>query len=746
MAISNQEIEQLKVHFLHKLGGVLKGTVKPDQTDTHDLGTAQQRWNVIYAKQVIADNITGQGGGGGNGGDADKVDGFHASADPQANTLLPLNALGVFPPETYHLALLTSGERALMGNLDVGDGYTVDEVDISAHVHNGQPGQGMKIDHRDLFANDSDVHPQYAKKETDEIITGNWMFTDVENRSVGWLFEPHSKIIRALPHNITFIAVPEKAEIQLGANGEIVSHVDSTNTFMRVGLNDDSVNLSGTDELYRLWIGALDPDDASFSVTKRGAMNAKEGYIGGWSILPDRLEGQYTSLYSAGELWLGDGHDNLGKKDYLVLSAIDPSGWRFWAGHSDPDYATFRVNRWGQTYLGDAFVTGQLRSTNYMSGTSGFAIYQNGKAEFNDITARGRIETVVFSERKISAISGTFYVSDAAALKQSVTDTDEVVIVDSDIFSKDDILIIKSVNTESLIEGGYASVSFTEYMKVVSAAESITEDQYRYHVVRDLAETGTHSFKVGEALVRMGNAAQAREMEILASGDTEASYGSIQPGGSGSKIEGGWLILEGTRGLGPYFAVARRRGPLYNQFDEVVRIGNLQGITPLMDGRPDNNPFYGAFVGDAAAYWAYDPDQGLRIKTRSGATAIDEFGITTDQFSIATADAIPDYTEDRAHLYLTKPTDEAPRISVKMQVSGVQMFIDRIGDMTLTDFDADNDGVIDLAENANVAPWSGITGKPSTFTPSSHTHPASDITNLPQFDPSELNARQWMGI
>lgn len=32
-------------------------------------------------------------------------------------------------------------------------------------------------------------------------------------------------------------------------------------------------------------------------------------------------------------------------------------------------------------------------------------------------------------------------------------------------------------------------------------------------------------------------------------------------------------------------------------------------------------------------------------------------------------------------------------------------------------------------EYANVAPWAGITGKPSTYTPSAHTHPGSDITS-----------------
>ena len=125
----------------------------------------------------------------------------------------------------------------------------------------------------------------------------------------------------------------------------------------------------------------------------------------------------------------------------------------------------------------------------------------------------------------------------------------------------------------------------------------------------------------------------AEKEKDVAAGDLNHD-GAYQPGGSGSSVEGGWLVLEGARDNGPYFAVARRRGPLYNQFDDVVRIGNLQGIAALAEGRPNNNPFYGAFVGDAAAYWAYDPDMGLRIKTRSGATAIDDNGILTDQFTL----------------------------------------------------------------------------------------------------------------
>lgn len=50
------------------------------------------------------------------------------------------------------------------------------------------------------------------------------------------------------------------------------------------------------------------------------------------------------------------------------------------------------------------------------------------------------------------------------------------------------------------------------------------------------------------------------------------------------------------------------------------------------------------------------------------------------------------------------------------------------GDMLKSVYDSDNDGKVDVAKTAENVPWSGVTGKPSTFTPSAHTHSANDIT------------------
>lgn len=49
------------------------------------------------------------------------------------------------------------------------------------------------------------------------------------------------------------------------------------------------------------------------------------------------------------------------------------------------------------------------------------------------------------------------------------------------------------------------------------------------------------------------------------------------------------------------------------------------------------------------------------------------------------------------------------------------------GDMTKAVYDTNDNGKVDEAE---AVAWSGVTGKPSTFTPSSHTHTKSEVTDF----------------
>ena len=52
------------------------------------------------------------------------------------------------------------------------------------------------------------------------------------------------------------------------------------------------------------------------------------------------------------------------------------------------------------------------------------------------------------------------------------------------------------------------------------------------------------------------------------------------------------------------------------------------------------------------------------------------------------------------------------------------------GDMLKSAYDANNDGKVDAAETADAVAWTGVTGKPSSFSPAAHTHPTSEVTGL----------------
>jgi hypothetical protein len=52
------------------------------------------------------------------------------------------------------------------------------------------------------------------------------------------------------------------------------------------------------------------------------------------------------------------------------------------------------------------------------------------------------------------------------------------------------------------------------------------------------------------------------------------------------------------------------------------------------------------------------------------------------------------------------------------------------GVMLTSTYDSLSNGIVNEARLADAVSWSNITGKPTTFPPSAHTHPESDVTNL----------------
>ena len=66
------------------------------------------------------------------------------------------------------------------------------------------------------------------------------------------------------------------------------------------------------------------------------------------------------------------------------------------------------------------------------------------------------------------------------------------------------------------------------------------------------------------------------------------------------------------------------------------------------------------------------------------------------------------------------------------------------GDMVKIVYDTNNNGKVDKADLADTAPWSGITGKPSTFTPATHSHTKSQISDFPSSLPANGGTANYL--
>lgn len=628
-----QDINKLKPYFLSKDGGIMSGEVTPDVTDTHDLGRSDKRWDTIYCKTIVAE----EGGGGGGGGDADTVDGYDAAGNPIASTLLALDPQAVFPISVYPKALLKDGTRALEASMSVVAGATIDGVDISEHSHTGVGSEGATIAHADLTGLDADDHPQYTQRAQDEIITGDWMFTHLQDRSAGWQFLPDDKIFKAIPHNMIFAADISKASISIGTlvSTEYAIHIfddDTPTTFIKVGRGDDSITLHATDSTYKLWAGDAVAADAPFHVKNDGAILAQSGVIAGWDIAATTISKNDMVLNSVGRIIAGTGNE------IVQIDAADPN-WRIWAGHATAASAPFRVNKVGQMYMYDAFVVGTLKSANFISGQQGFSLDSSGLAEFDQIIARGRLQAMVFAEAAVSVASGKLIITDGAVVAVDIDSTDDFIIVDAPSFQQNDIVRLKP--------DAYRD----EYMQITSPY-TIVDEGFKHYVARGLNDTqptweGPYDYYAGESVARLGSAEQTNIGYPLAAGEEGGEYGEYQAGGSGATTGGGYLTLEGSRAFGPFFGVSARYGPVFDQVIDVVRVGNLNGILDYTEEE------WGAFFGDDNQYFSYDQTAGIRIEF-SGIdvdSTIDKSGMKSERFRFAKVATDPDYVNFEALMY-----------------------------------------------------------------------------------------------
>ena len=135
-------------------------------------------------------------------------------------------------------------------------------------------------------------------------------------------------------------------------------------------------------------------------VIVRGEVNATSGSIGGWNISTSQLTSGNIIIDSIGEIR---------STNYISES----SGWRI-AGDGSVEFNNViargyieadsgSIGGWniGASQLtgGNIIIdsTGEIKSANYTSGVSGWKIDGTGTAEFNDVTVRGQVEATTGS-------------------------------------------------------------------------------------------------------------------------------------------------------------------------------------------------------------------------------------------------------------------------------------------------------------------------------------------------------------
>ena len=82
-------------------------------------------------------------------------------------------------------------------------------------------------------------------------------------------------------------------------------------------------------------------------------------------------------------------------------------------------YGNFYVGQNGQTQgIAIDGINGDISTSQFASGAYGWKIDQNGNAEFNNATIRGKLTSVIFEKQTVSAVNGDLYIAPSYTLKK----------------------------------------------------------------------------------------------------------------------------------------------------------------------------------------------------------------------------------------------------------------------------------------------------------------------------------------
>lgn len=335
--------------------------------------------------------------------------------------------------------------------------------------------------------------------------------------------------------------------------------------------------------------------DSTGNAGFRGTINAIGARLGGWEIKEKEIvdTNSNVGLYS--------GND---KTKQSLVNTLLTSPIRLYAGPRKNDY-TFAVLQDGSLYSSAAKmnnielvlgrisnslqvgnnntgividgINGSIHTSNYASGALGYGwnIDQNGKAQFGDIYARGKLSSVVFEQQTISSVGGSLYISPTIYFQNSTTQLES-----------------NGTNWQITYSGDWSGTDFIEGVAV----------KLSFILHKDNANKDITYSDVDAAIVSNGNGVIT--ISIIKANYPNLSFeanDNIQPGCImtfiGTDTQKKYLYLTASDAGAPFIDVQDFNVNSGEQMIPKVRLGNLSGII--------DSDFTGTINGNLTGYGLY---------------------------------------------------------------------------------------------------------------------------------------------
>jgi hypothetical protein len=538
MRVDAAIIDYLKRYYVSRRGDTtVGGTLKPNATDTHNLGSPSNRFDTIYARQVVADSVSGAGGG------ADMVDGFHAYATPTPNSLLALDSNGKYSSDVYPLALLLDGSRALHGDLPVDPNIKVDGVDISAHAADGS------IHHLSGMAVDD--HTQYVHNSIARTIAAVHLFSPTVTSPPFYLGA------KAQGQTVPYLKADQLNKDVIAGNGligggaldiDVTLNVGAGNG-IQVSANDVAVKLATDSGLFVDVSGlALGSPSTLSALTSNGVTSST--HVHGITAYSDStIAGQSGHLVKTdanGDIKL----HKLALTDRLTASIIDSepgTGLTISPGLDlilSPDSEWVRLD-------GVALAT-----MDWASGSTGWGITPDGSGDFRYIKSN-EIHTENFVTDYEQALAGGQIITKSVATLAADFDTSVVprtLTVNNiggsaqPVFVDSDVIVMKTFSWQN---GGVMNISY------------IKGTVSNYVDNADGTQTWEFTLTSGSGTIQKGSSV------ALDFGSVANPYGIYEV----SAVDGAWGVNS------PYAQIATWSGDPITGKTVRSRMGNLAGIS-----------------------------------------------------------------------------------------------------------------------------------------------------------------------